>query len=229
MQTSLGILETKGFAAAITAADIILQDKSVDLIKVEKAGGGIISFFYKGEAEKMKAAFEKGIREARLVSEIVALNIIAQPITQIEKWLFESNKETGLAVARIDKALEKNNTKDDKKEIEKTKVPERIEIIKELANTAKKIKSSKLIGTTSTIQRLRREALSSAKISRSKETGSRVREKKEQPPINMSIVENLSVHELRKLARNVNDFPIQGREISKANRKELVIYFKELA
>jgi len=229
MQTSLGILETKGFAAAITAADKILEDHSVDLIMVEKTGGGIISLFFKGETEKLKTAFEKGIREARSVGEIMALHIFAKLNTQIEKLLFESNVATELQNEKRETVQVKSTIRRDDTNIEKGKVEKRIKEAKEPNHKTKKIKSSKLIGTTSTIQRLRREALSSTKISQTKDTNSRVREEKEQSAINMNVVENLSVHELRKLARNVNDFPIQGREISKANRKELVIYFKELS
>jgi hypothetical protein len=39
---------------------------------------------------------------------------------------------------------------------------------------------------------------------------------------------NLNVHELRRLARGFDNFPIKGREISKANRQMLLDYFKEL-
>jgi len=39
-------------------------------------------------------------------------------------------------------------------------------------------------------------------------------------------LESLNVHELRKLARSIKDFPIQGREISKANRPTLLEYLK---
>jgi microcompartment protein CcmL/EutN len=38
----------------------------------------------------------------------------------------------------------------------------------------------------------------------------------------------LDVHSLRRLARSTNGFPIQGRQISKANRKQLIEYFKNL-
>lgn len=39
-------------------------------------------------------------------------------------------------------------------------------------------------------------------------------------------LDSLNVHQLRKLARSVKDFPIQGREISKANRPLLLEYLK---
>lgn len=38
----------------------------------------------------------------------------------------------------------------------------------------------------------------------------------------------LNVHDLRKLARSLSDFPIKGREISKANRNILIDYFNQL-
>lgn len=41
-------------------------------------------------------------------------------------------------------------------------------------------------------------------------------------------IEQMNVHELRRLARHTENFPIQGRDISKANRQELIYYFKNL-
>lgn len=41
-------------------------------------------------------------------------------------------------------------------------------------------------------------------------------------------LEELNVHDLRRLARNQANFPIKGREISKANRQELLEYFKSI-
>ncbi|MFC2135846.1 BMC domain-containing protein [Bacteroidota bacterium] len=41
-------------------------------------------------------------------------------------------------------------------------------------------------------------------------------------------LEELNVHELRRLARNQENFPIKGRDISKANRQELLEYFKSI-
>ncbi len=42
-------------------------------------------------------------------------------------------------------------------------------------------------------------------------------------------LENMNVHDLRKLARSVVEFPIKGREISKANRDTLLNYFRDLS
>ncbi|MHC1737328.1 MAG: BMC domain-containing protein [Ignavibacteriaceae bacterium] len=40
-------------------------------------------------------------------------------------------------------------------------------------------------------------------------------------------LDSLNVHQLRRMARSVKDFPIQGREISKANRTLLLEYLKK--
>lgn len=41
-------------------------------------------------------------------------------------------------------------------------------------------------------------------------------------------VESMNVHQLRHLARSISDFPIKGREISRANRDGLLRYFRDL-
>jgi ethanolamine utilization protein EutM len=46
--------------------------------------------------------------------------------------------------------------------------------------------------------------------------------------INMEYLTTINVHLLRKAARGVKNFPIQGREISKANRQVLLDYFAGL-
>lgn len=80
--------------------------------------------------------------------------------------------------------------------------------------------------SSSTIERLRLEALKESgkdeEIPESKKEEIEIRIETKQD------LENLNVHQLRKLARSTPGFPIQGREISKANRGELLAYFKNL-
>ena len=38
----------------------------------------------------------------------------------------------------------------------------------------------------------------------------------------------LNVHALRRIARGFDDFPIKGRDISKANRAKLLDHFKSM-
>lgn len=40
--------------------------------------------------------------------------------------------------------------------------------------------------------------------------------------------ENMNVHELRHYVRGIKNFPIKGRQISRANRDELIDHYKSL-
>jgi len=77
---------------------------------------------------------------------------------------------------------------------------------------------------------LRREALGivPGKEKRSAQKAAKELKKETSTDLVDQDVSSLNVHQLRRLARSVEGFPIQGRQISKANRKELVDYFKKL-
>ena len=77
--------------------------------------------------------------------------------------------------------------------------------------------------TNETLERLRKEALGTVK---DKEPV-KVTTKTERPG-SIEDIDNLNVHELRHLARSIPEFPIKGREISRANKKELLKCFGEI-
>lgn len=74
------------------------------------------------------------------------------------------------------------------------------------------------------LERLRHEALESLDSEEETPVTAAPKEKSASNLMNTDELEKMNVHELRKLARSIADFPIQGREISKANRKVLLDY-----
>ena len=50
----------------------------------------------------------------------------------------------------------------------------------------------------------------------------------DKPGFSMKELEVMNVHQLRRFARDIEEFPIKGREISRANRGELLDFFKAL-
>ena len=216
MEKSIGIFETKGFAAAIAGAEKILENNEIELVKIERTGEGIISLFFKGETEQLTTAFEVGTKHSRMVGEIVAVYVTQESAPKIEQLLFQSSREAETTVTQ-------NKIESKKPIIKKVR-----KVAEETTAVTEVNKSAKILSSISTIQRLRREALSSdsslkKRGMKPKSTGS-----KPSVQINISKLDSMNVHELRGLARSTNGFPIQGREISKANRKELIVYFKEL-
>jgi len=91
----------------------------------------------------------------------------------------------------------------------------------------------------STIERLRLEALGlENKNKKSKEItvpAKKMIDEEKNKNINFKnseadfeLIDQMNVHKLRHYARKFPDFPIKGREISRANRDELVEWFKSI-
>ncbi len=156
---------------------------------------------------------------------------------QIKKEKIVSPKEDTLFLQ--DNIEDKIVSADSKRLIPKPDVNTKL---KELEEKIEEIIEDKSSAETSseTIARLRREALGDTKYdeAEAKRNVNSIAEKKTKSNTeneelkfeNLSLpeVENLNVHKLRRLARSTSGFPIQGREISKANRKELLHYFNKL-
>ena len=85
-----------------------------------------------------------------------------------------------------------------------------------------------------TISRLRQEALGKVDTQKKKIAPPGLEKKEILPELKEKTrtpvsddIENLNVHQLRSLARETDNFPIKGREISKANRQELLEFFRK--
>lgn len=51
---SLGVIETRGLAAAIQAADVACKAASVEIIGYRKIGSGLVSVCFQGEISAVK-------------------------------------------------------------------------------------------------------------------------------------------------------------------------------
>ena len=84
MSDALGKIETKGFVAAVEAADAMVKAAKVTLTRYEKTGGGLIAVFVRGDVGAVKAAVEAGERAAQKVGELVSAHVIPRPDEQLE-------------------------------------------------------------------------------------------------------------------------------------------------
>lgn len=81
---ALGMIETRGMVASVEAADAMLKSANVDLVAMEKVGGGLMSVFVRGGVGAVKAATDAGAAAASKVGEVVAVHVIARPDAGIE-------------------------------------------------------------------------------------------------------------------------------------------------
>lgn len=87
MSTSIGMLETRGYVAALTASDAMVKSANVEIVKQKEVGAGLVSIIVKGEVGAVKAAVEAGAEAANAVGEVVSMHVIPRPHTDIEKTL----------------------------------------------------------------------------------------------------------------------------------------------
>ena len=89
MQEALGMVETKGFVAAIEAADAMVKSANVQLIGSEKIGAGFVTVMVRGDVGAVKAATDAGAAAAGKVGEVISVHVIPRPHTDVEKLLPE--------------------------------------------------------------------------------------------------------------------------------------------
>lgn len=87
MAEALGMIETRGFAAMVEAADAMVKAAKVELVSYERIGGGYVTAVVRGDVAAVKAAVEAGARGAEKVGELVATHVIARPHGNIDDVL----------------------------------------------------------------------------------------------------------------------------------------------
>lgn len=255
MQLALGLIETKGLVGAIEAADAMVKAANVKLVSKEKITAGLVTIKIIGEVAAVKSSVDAGAAAAQRVGQLVSAHVIPRPDDEIKSLIydFEIPPVTETAAKEIKTAkkqesffeieeektaepeTEKSQPEEIKPVVESVEPAEDQEVqnkIKEKsAGEKKKIEKSPAVSPVSdTIARLRMEAtkdLGDEEPSAESETEAAVPAEPEVVPPTDEL-EKMNVHELRRLARSFENFPIKGREISKANRTALLLHFKEL-
>ncbi len=76
---ALGLIETRGLAAAIEAADAMVKAANVELITRQQPGGGLIAILVRGDTGSVQAALDAGRTAASAVGKVVSAHLIARP------------------------------------------------------------------------------------------------------------------------------------------------------
>ena len=79
MRISYGFIETKGYVAALEAADAMVKAAQVEVIKWRKSGGALVMVVVRGELGACRAAVDAGIVAAERVGELVSATVLPNP------------------------------------------------------------------------------------------------------------------------------------------------------
>ena len=76
---AIGMIETRGYVAAIAGADAMVKAANVIILAREQVGGGLVSVTVAGDVGAVKAATEAGAETANQVGEVIAVHVIPRP------------------------------------------------------------------------------------------------------------------------------------------------------
>ena len=82
---ALGIVETRGFTAAVEATDAMCKDANVSVQQVVHPGGGHLTILARGEVAAVSSAVAAG--EAAVGGDIICVNVIPNPHPELDAYL----------------------------------------------------------------------------------------------------------------------------------------------
>ncbi len=80
---AIGMIETKGYVAALAAADAMVKAANVTIVGREEVGDGLVAVTIIGDVGAVKAATEAGSEAASQVGELVSVHVIPRPHVEV--------------------------------------------------------------------------------------------------------------------------------------------------
>jgi len=87
---ALGMIETRGFVAAVEAADAMVKAANVLLLGREYVGAGYVTVMVRGNVGAVQAATEAGAAAARRVGELVSVHVIPRSHQGVDEILSQA-------------------------------------------------------------------------------------------------------------------------------------------
>ena len=89
---AIGMSETKGYVAALAAADAMVKAANVTLVGREEVGDGLTAVIINGDVRAGKAATEAGAETVSSVGELVSVHVIPRPHSDLSKHFSVGDK-----------------------------------------------------------------------------------------------------------------------------------------
>lgn len=195
LEYALGLIETRGLVGAIEAADAMVKAADVELIGKERADAGLMTVKIKGDVAAVRAAVDAGAAAAQRVGELVSAHVIPRPDDGTEILIYPPPWQTReKSLPAVSPAAKQKPGRPGKE--------------KRAAGVHPSPEEHREVE--------RQETETSGNVPASgTEMGDDEQSYRRR-------LEEMTVHELRRHARGVAGLPIFGRQISRANKDELI-------
>ncbi|HZR49594.1 MAG TPA: BMC domain-containing protein [Streptosporangiaceae bacterium] len=82
---AIGLIETKGYVAALASADAMVKAANVTIVGRDQVGDGLVAVTITGDVGAVKAATEAGAETASAVGELVSVHVIPRPHAELAR------------------------------------------------------------------------------------------------------------------------------------------------
>ncbi len=225
------MVETKGMIGSIEAADAMLKAADVSLCEQVLVGSGLVTVIVEGDVGAVKAATDAGAAAAQRVGELSSVHVIPRPDSQLD----------GIAIHRPG-----GNEPDPEPTPDPTPDTDEKEAEKEPVMLAEKKEGAAEAVSSETVEELPKlEVVKPAEPKKpavvkaeTKETEAKADEDVSPATVDgwfhalefdeaLEMVKKIPVVKLRKVAREISDFGITGRKVSKAGKGQLLDEFRK--
>jgi microcompartment protein CcmL/EutN len=90
---AIGMIETKGYVAALAAADAMVKAANVIIVSRDEVGAGHVAVTIVGDVGAVKAATEAGAETAASIGSLISVHVIPRPHTELAKFFKVSGTE----------------------------------------------------------------------------------------------------------------------------------------
>ena len=223
---ALGMIEVYGRVGAIEGLDSALKAANVSLVNMIRVGGGLTSVFVEGDVGSVKASIDAAAAAAERVGKLISAHVIPRPDAAVREMLdIASNDEFN-----GNKSGSGGNA--EPKVQEETGQADAAGADELCGKTEAVVDAQTGIGETEALVNAEAEIVEEEAVVNAEaeiveeEAGTaevHISAKPKVHPADYEELEKMTVAQLRKLAREMQDYPLPKQEIKFAKKEDLLM------
>ncbi|HUV30596.1 MAG TPA: BMC domain-containing protein [Acidobacteriota bacterium] len=205
---ALGLIETRGLAGALAATRAATDAGQVVIASLEQTDAGIVTVRFEGDWQAVQQAVEAGARAAEALHDLISMHVIPRTDNGLSPIL-----PYGRFVARYRSEEDRGPSPPRTPSLKPASRPEHREI---------KLPPAQPAPAVPTVARVAPPPKPPVTPEPAVIPAPAVQPTSAPQPLSLDELAEMPVVKLRKYARTIRNLPIQGRQISKANKETLL-------
>lgn len=223
---ALGMIEVYGRVGAIEGLDSALKAANVSLVNMIRVGGGLTSVFVEGDVGAVKASIDAAAAAAERVGKLISAHVIPRPDAAVREMLdialndeFNGNKSGSDGNAEPKDQAETGQADASGADALSGKTEAVVDAEAEIGESEVVVDAQTEIGESEGVMDAEAEI-------EEEETGAAEAHTSANPEVHAADYEELekmTVAQLRRLAREMQDYPLSKQEIKFAKKEDLLM------